>query len=63
MKNILMTMVVVLVASTPIACAETTGSMAEPDSRHCTYTGENYDLCHTDRHKDRGHAARRLYQH
>ena len=51
MKKILMAAVVVLIAGTPLAFAATSGRNTEPDSRHCTYPGENYDLCHQDRHK------------
>jgi hypothetical protein len=57
MKKILMTTLVVLVTSTPLAFASTSGSNVEPDSRHCTYQGENYDLCHQDRHKNGGEQA------
>lgn len=54
MKKILMTAAVVLVTSTPLAFAATSGSNTEPGSRHCTYQGEKSDLCHQDTHKDGG---------
>jgi hypothetical protein len=57
MKKILMTAVVVLVAGTPLAFAASSGNNMEPDSRHCTYVGEKYDLCHQDRHKNGGEQA------
>ena len=57
MKKIVMTAVVVLLAGTPLAFAASSGNNMEPDSRHCTYLGEKYDLCHQDRHKD-DHGAR-----
>jgi hypothetical protein len=57
MKKILMTAVVVLVAGTPLALAASSGNNMEPDSRHCTYVGEKYDLCHQDRHKNGGEQA------
>lgn len=59
MKKILMAAAVVLVAGTPLAFAATTGnmSMSEPGSRHCTYAGENFDLCRQDRHKNGGAQA------
>ena len=54
MKKIMMTAVVVLLAGTPLAFAASSGNNMEPDSRHCTYVGEKYDLCHQDRHKNGG---------
>jgi hypothetical protein len=59
MKKILMAAVVVLVSGTPLASAATIGNMntAEPQSRHCTYQGENWDLCRQDRHKNGGAQA------
>jgi hypothetical protein len=57
MKKILTTAFVVLVTSTPLAFAATSANNTEPGSRHCTYQGENYDLCHQDRHKHGGEHA------
>ena len=57
MKKILMTAVVVLVAGTPLAFAASSGNTVEPGSRHCTYVGEKYDLCHQDTHKNGGEGA------
>ena len=56
MKNILMAAAVVLVAGTPLAFAATSGNMSvsELRSRHCTYAGQNFDLCRQDRHKNGG---------
>jgi Ni/Co efflux regulator RcnB len=72
MKKIILAAAVAMVAGTPLAFAANSGNMGEtePSSRHCTYQGENWDLCHQDRHKtgrefgshsfgSRGGAARR----
>jgi len=56
MKKIVMTTVIVLLAGIPLAFAASSGNI-EPDSRHCTYVGEKYDLCHQDRHKNGGERA------
>jgi hypothetical protein len=63
MKKILMTACAVLVVSTPLAFAGTKESNREPDSRHCTYIGERYDLCHTDRHKHGGREFGGAFHH
>jgi hypothetical protein len=64
MKKILMATFVVLVAGTPLAFSGTNGNNNEPDSRHCTFVGERYDLCHTDRHKHgRGEAIGAAFHH
>ena len=52
MKRILMTALSVLVVATPLTLAGTSASIAAVRDRHCTYQGEIYDLCHTDRHKE-----------
>ena len=56
MKKIILAAAVAMIAGTPLAFAATSGSMntGEPGSRHCTYQGEKFDLCHQDRHKDGG---------
>ena len=56
MKKIILAAAVAMVVGTPLAFAATSGntSGSEPTSRHCTYQGENWDLCHQDRHKDGG---------
>ena len=56
MKKIILAAAVAMVAGTPIAFAATSGNTntAEPGSRHCTYQGEKFDLCHQDTHKDGG---------
>ena len=54
MKKIILAAAVVMVASTPLAYAATSGDNTEPTSRHCTYQGEKVDLCHQDTHKDGG---------
>jgi len=54
MKKIILAAAVAMVAGTPIAFAATSGNDTEPGSRHCTYQGEKFDLCHQDRHKDGG---------
>ena len=54
MKKIILAAAVAMVAGTPIAFAATSGDNTEPGSRHCTYQGENSDLCRQDTHKDGG---------
>ena len=52
MKKIILAAAVAMVAGSPIAFAATSGDNTKPTSRHCTYQGEKFDLCHQDRHKD-----------
>ena len=56
MKKIILAAAVAMVAGTPLAFAASSGNMdaGEPGSRHCTYQGENYALCHQDRHEHGG---------
>jgi hypothetical protein len=48
MKKILLSAVVVLVTSAPIAFA------AANSAGHCTYNSEKADVCHQDLHKNGG---------
>jgi hypothetical protein len=59
MKKILMAAAVVLVSGTPLAFAVTSGNMStsEPNSRSCSYLGEQFDLCKRDSHKNGGAQA------
>ena len=54
MKKIILAVAVAMVAGSPIAFAATSGDNTESGSRHCTYQGEKFDLCHQDTHKDGG---------
>jgi len=58
MKKIILAAAVAMVAGTPIAFAATSGNDTEPGSRHCTYQGEKFDLCHQDTHKNGGKQAK-----